>query len=358
MNVVCDWAALIRVGFPLILAFLITGRFIPTVNHIAREKGLLNKPGERTSHRYNTPNLAGVSLFIAFTLCTIIFVGDSIAADYRFWYAALFIIFFVGLKDDILILSPDKKLVAQFIAAGLIIYGNLSFTSLHGFLGYWEIKETWGAILALFAIVGISNAINLIDGIDGLGATIGGVILSTFGVFFLVNSDVDWAIMCFAMVGSLGSFYRFNVFGLRNKTFMGDSGSLVLGTLIAMCTIHFNEFCKNPDLFFPVSSAPAVSLGILILPIFDLARVSTIRLSKKTSPFAADKNHLHHRLLELGFNHFQSSLILGGVNLCFIILSFFCKDIGVIRLGIVLLVLCLSGSVWLEMLVKKHRLNA
>ncbi|MDR0437767.1 MAG: undecaprenyl/decaprenyl-phosphate alpha-N-acetylglucosaminyl 1-phosphate transferase [Bacteroidales bacterium] len=350
--------ALIKVISTILISGIIVLRTIPTINHIARSKGLLNAPGERTSHRYKTPNLAGIAIFIAACVSSLLFIYDYFEF-FRPIYLASVIIFFVGLKDDIVLLSPWKKLLAQFVAATLIVISDLRF--IHGFsvFGVNYFDETASIILTICFIVGIINAINLIDGIDGLAASIGSLILGIFGLFFFINGMYSWSFYCASLVGGLMAFFLYNVFGLRNKTFMGDSGSLLLGLSIAVTTIMFWE--ANADKTLPLTflDAPAITFAIIIIPAFDVVRVFFYRIVHRLSPVSADRNHLHHRIVDIGFSHFQTSMILTALNVLMITiaygLSFFW---GTIWISLILIVLMILFVAIVNKIYRKQRKKA
>ena len=309
-----SWIPFFHLAGTFLVSCFIVLWTIPTVNYIARAKGLLNAPGERTSHRYRTPNLAGISVFLGACVASLLFIQSDLYT-FRAVYLASIIIFFTGLKDDILLLSPWKKLLAQFAVAVLIVMADIRFTHVFGLFGIEEFGEVASFVITIVFIVGIINAVNLIDGIDGLLASIGILILGLFGLFFFVNGIYSWAIYCASMVGALVAFFPFNVFGLRNKTFMGDSGSLLLGLSIAVTTIVFWETNTNKDLPLTFVAAPAIALAIIIVPVFDITRVFAYRILHGMSPFSADRNHIHHRIVDIGFSHLQTSLLITAFNM-------------------------------------------
>jgi len=327
------WIALFQVIAATLISGVIVLRTIPFINNIARTKGLLNAPGERTSHRYKTPHLAGISIFLAACVSSLFFIYEDLNV-FKTVYLASTIIFFTGLKDDITLLPPWKKLLAQIAVAVLIVMADVRFEYFFGLFGIEQFSEVASFTITIIFIVGIINAINLLDGIDGLAASIGILILSTFGFFFFINGLYSWSIYCASMVGALIVFFQYNVFGLRNKTFMGDSGSLLLGLSIAVSTIVFWETNADKSLPLTFVTTPAITLAIIIVPVLDIARVFAYRIIRGISPFSADRNHLHHRLIDLGFTHLQTSLILTAFNVSIIIaaiiLSFFLGTLWVI----------------------------
>lgn len=295
---------------------------IPVIVRISKEKHLYDLPNERRLHKVVVPNLGGVAIFIGISIATLLSLHHLEFIEFRYIQASLIILFFIGIKDDILIISARKKFIAQIICALiLIIPGGIRFTNLHGILGLDEINYVLGAFITLLAIVSIINAINLVDGIDGLAASIGIFASIIFGAKFLVTSNEDYAILCSAMIGSLLAFLWFNVYGSTNKIFLGDTGSLILGLLIAVQVIQYNEFAlkTTPQ---EIAFSPIFSLAILATPLADMIRVFSIRIYNGKSPFAPDMGHIHHRLLILGFSHFNSTIILVLTNGFIITLAF------------------------------------
>jgi UDP-N-acetylmuramyl pentapeptide phosphotransferase/UDP-N-acetylglucosamine-1-phosphate transferase len=329
--------ALFQVVVAGLISGIITLRTIPTINTIARTKGLLNAPGERTSHRYKTPNLAGIAIFLGASLSSLFFIYDDFDV-FKFVYLGSIIVFFVGLKDDILLITPWKKLLAQIVAAISIVIADLRIEQFFGILGIQQFTEVTSVIITIVFIVGMINAINLIDGIDGLAASIGILILGSFGVFFFINGLYSWTFFCASVVAALMAFFQYNVFGLRNKTFMGDSGSLPLGLAIAVTAVMFWETNANQSLsltFF--ANTPAILLAVIIVPVFDVIRVFLYRIVRGASPFSADRNHLHHRLVDIGFSHLQTSFILAGFNL--------------IMIAIALILSLVLGPIWIVIIL-------
>jgi len=295
---------------------------IPVIVRISKEKHLYDEPNERRIHKVVIPNLGGVAIFIGISIATLLSLHQFEFIEFRYIQASLIILFFIGIKDDILIISARKKFIAQIICALiLIIPGGIRFTNLHGILGLYEINYISSVLITLLAIVSIINATNLVDGIDGLAASIGIFSSIIFGIKFLITSNDDYAILCCAITGSLLAFLWFNVYGSTNKIFLGDTGSLILGLLIAVMVIQYNQFAlaTTPQ---EISFSPVFSLAILATPLADMIRVFAIRIHKGKSPFAPDMNHIHHRLLKLGFSHFSSTLIIVLTNGFIITLAF------------------------------------
>lgn len=298
-----------------IIGFILVMISIPSIIRVAHAKHLFEPFNARKVHTKVVPPMGGVAIFIGFTISSII-ATDGISFDaLKYIIASVIIMFFIGLKDDLMDISARKKLMIQVFAAVILIaLGNVRFTYLHGVLGITDIGFGASLILSLFAMVVIINAFNLIDGIDGLASGLAILATSAFGSWFYLSGHPQFAILSFAMTGSLVGFFIYNVFGRRNKLFMGDTGSLIIGLIISALVVKFNEFNIDKTVPYAISAAPALSFAIIIVPLIDTLRVMAIRISNKKSPFSADKNHIHHRLLKLVTSHFKVTLIIIAAN--------------------------------------------
>lgn len=306
-----------------LLGFIIVYISVPPIIRVSIAKHLYDTPNERKASKVVVPTLGGVAIFLGFIISTIIATDGYNFSKLKYLVAAVNIMFFIGLKDDLIDLAAWKKLSVQIATATiLIVFGNFRFTDLQGAFGIHEISYPVSFVLTLFTMIAIINAFNLIDGIDGLASGISIVISTVFGTWFLLSGHEEYAIMCFSLIGSLSGFFLFNVFGKKNKIFMGDSGSLILGATMVIMVIKFNEININQDLPYAIHAAPAVSIGILIVPIIDTLRVFFIRLSNRKSPFLPDMNHIHHNFLRLGFSHLSATSIIVFVNILFIGFTF------------------------------------
>lgn len=298
-----------------IIGFILVMISIPPIIRVAHSKRLFEPFDERKIHTKIVPPMGGVAIFIGFTLSSII-ATDGISFDaLKYIIASVIIMFFIGLKDDLMDISARKKLMVQIFAAVILItLGNVRFTHLHGIFWTEEIGYITSLILSIFAMVVIINAFNLIDGIDGLASGLAMLAATTFGIWFFIAGNIQFSILSFALVGSLAGFFIYNVFGHRNKLFMGDTGSLIIGLVISALVVNFNEFNIDNTLLYAVEAAPAVSFAIIIVPLVDTLRVMTIRILDKKSPFTADTNHIHHRLLELVPSHLKVTMIIVSIN--------------------------------------------
>jgi UDP-N-acetylmuramyl pentapeptide phosphotransferase/UDP-N-acetylglucosamine-1-phosphate transferase len=347
---------ILLVVFSTVLAFVIVFVSVPSIVNVAHIKKLYDEPSRRKSHTQCIPNLGGISIFAGFILGSGLFLDIVEVQEIVYLYVAIVVIFFVGIKDDILVIAPVKKLYGEIIAAIIIVViGDFRFTNLHGFIGMNEITYIPSILLTIFVMVVIINAFNLIDGIDGLAAGIGVLVSFTFGLWFFLVGQVNYAVISAALFGAFTSFFWYNVFGKNNKIFMGDTGSLILGLVISVIVIKFNEINVGYSGPFKINSAPAVSFGILIVPLFDTLRVFIIRISRMRSPFKPDKNHFHHRLLKLGFSHFSSTLFLILLNLLVIVIAYTCQDVGLEYLMIINISLAMLISFVIELFIKKSK---
>jgi UDP-GlcNAc:undecaprenyl-phosphate GlcNAc-1-phosphate transferase len=309
------------------LAFLITFFSIPVIIEVAKDKKLFDEPDERKVHKAVIPTLGGLGIFAGFIVASLMGVPPTMSYVLQYFMAAIMVIFFLGIKDDILILSATKKFIGQLVAAGIIIkFGGVQINNMHGFLGFHEIPHTVSTLLTLFTIVVITNSFNLIDGVDGLAGCLGLLTSSIFGLYFLATSQLMYAVMAFSLAGSLIAFLIYNF--SPAKIFMGDTGSLLIGILNAVFVIKFIAVAADPSLGFPLESAPAIGFAILVVPLFDTLRVVSIRIISRRSPFSPDRNHIHHFLLDLGFSHKMISLTCIGTNIAFIALAYFLRFTG------------------------------
>jgi len=319
------------------LAFLITFFAIPVIIQVAKDKKLFDEPDERKVHKNVIPTLGGLGIFAGFIIATLMGVPAAITSELQYFAAATTVIFFLGIKDDILILSASKKFIGQLIAAGIIIkFGGVQLTNMHGFLGIYEIPHIASIIISLFTIIVITNSFNLIDGVDGLAGSLGLLTTLVFGTYFFYAGQLTYSVMAFALAGSIIGFLIYNF--SPAKIFMGDTGSLLLGLVNSILVIKFINVAGNPASNFPIEAAPAIGFSILMIPLFDTLRVFGLRILDRRSPFSPDRTHVHHFLLDLGLNHRMVTITCVLVNITFISMAFFMRSLGTTTvLGILLL---------------------
>lgn len=325
-------------------SFFIALFAIPSIVYVAHLKNILDQPNKRTVHVSLTPRLGGLGVFAGFMSALTIFgVLDNGVQQVL---AGCIILFFGGLKDDLISISAFKKFFMQVLATGVVMFiADIRITSFQGIFGIHELPDGLSYGFTFFTIVGITNAINLIDGLDGLAGTIVTIIVATFGTFFYLShmpGYSNYAGVAVCLIGGLLGFLRYNFY--KASIFMGDTGSLLCGFVVSIMAIQFIEMRYVP-------SSPMVALGVLFVPLFDTVRVSFIRIMKGVSPFAPDKNHIHHRLLAMGFSQVATVLILGLLNILVIVFVFSFADWGNLTL-----LLCLLGfSVVLSLVLGQYK---
>ena len=323
-----------------ITSFLITFVIIPPIIRIARKKKLFDLPNERKSHELNTPALGGIAIFCGVVFSLSFWTPFTVFGELQYLLSAFIIIFLIGAKDDIEPVSPTTKLLAEIVAATiLVLKSNVLLTSMYGLFGIYEIHPTFAIILSILTIVVIINSFNLIDGINGLGASITILAAVTMGTWFFLVNKIELAILAFTLTGSVLAFLRYNV--TPAKIFMGDAGSLFCGLIVAIMTIKFIDYQQVlVDSPYGFKAVPAVAIGILILPLFDTLRVFTMRLFKGRSPLSPDRLHIHHMLIDAGLSHMRATGVLIMVNLVFMFLVFKMQYVGTSTL--ILLIMSLA----------------
>ncbi len=309
-------------------AFFVSVFAIPSIIYIAHLKNLLDKPDQRKVHDTLTPRLGGLAIFGGFVSSLMIF--GKLDGGIQYLIAGCIILFFIGLKDDMVAVSAFKKFFVQMLAAGIIMYiGKVRIDNFQGIFGIHELPIEYSYIFSFIVIIGITNAFNLIDGLDGLAGTIIFITAGTFGLFFYIKgADTPYAsysFVAFSLVGGILGFLRYN---FKNAIiFMGDTGSLISGFIISVLAIKFVEMNHMLNMSVealsalkpPVSSAPAIAIGILFIPILDTARVFVWRILKGRSPFMPDRNHIHHLLLSTGLSQQNTVLTLALLNIAIIV---------------------------------------
>jgi len=309
---------------------------MPILIKVAKLKHLVDEPGDqRKLHKKSIPTLGGILIFAStiITYCLWFPAHEAwqLGANYnplqalhefKFVLASMFILFFIGLKDDIIGLDPLKKLAVHlFIGFVLVVLADIRLTSFWGLFEINEISYFLSVAISVFVYVVTVNAINLIDGVDGLAGGIGLIGSATFAYWFYRSGDLPLALLAVGLAGSLLGFLVFNFHPAR--IFMGDSGSLIIGVTMYVLAMKMIEFPPaKVSLVMQDVSKPVLAMAILSYPLIDTLRVFIIRISKGKSPFSADKNHIHHQLLRLGLNHAQVAFVLYGYTLGLILLSF------------------------------------
>lgn len=348
---------------PLIVIFLTSSCIvlfaIPRIINLANKRNLYDDQKEkRKLHTRKIANLGGVAIFAGILLCQTLFIDPTTIPD-NYLIAASVILLMIGLKDDLIDMHPGKKIIGQLLSATIIVYlGDIRFINLDGLLNIYELPYYISIILSIIFIVGVINACNLIDGIDGLAGSQGLIIALCFGFLFYLAESAGWALLCFAISGSMMGFLRYNI--SPAKIFMGDSGALILGLYVSVLCIAFVNNSLNKIITFgdiQITSGFGIISSLIMIPVFDTIRVFSIRIWDKKSPFKADSNHLHHRLLSIGMTHIQASLSLTFLTLLFFIIALFLQDFGNTPLVILLYTMMFIINILLFFYAEKERFN-
>jgi UDP-GlcNAc:undecaprenyl-phosphate/decaprenyl-phosphate GlcNAc-1-phosphate transferase len=291
----------------LVTAFVVTLITIPPIINLIKKYRLFDMPDVRKEHSSPIPTMGGVAIVAGMMTSLFLWFPFSNQMGQICFFFSITILFGLGIMDDMKDLSARYKFIIQGGLAVLIALSDIRITSFNGLFGINELPLTAQYTFTILAIVGITNSFNLIDGIDGLAGGLGFMSLIIIGIFLTMSGDINTALIAFALAGGILAFLYFNF--NPAKIFMGDTGSLVLGFVIAVMCIRLmqvNVFSLNPVL----PHAPVFVLGIVLIPVFDTLRVFAVRIWKGKSPFMADKTHIHHLLTNNGFSHsFANKLI-------------------------------------------------
>ena len=308
------------------ISVLIAGILIPKIILIAFRRNLFDEIDERKIHRGVVPRLGGIAFFPAFLFSLTLVVAlnlrlgsapmiDAIGGAFvpiYFEICAIILLYLVGIADDLIGVRYMAKFVVQIVCAILLACSGMYIDNLYGILWLNELPDVLAWLFSILVTVYVVNAINLIDGIDGLA-------LIFYAVVFFNGGEFIYSLLAVASAGTLFPFFYYNVFGdvtKQKKIFMGDTGALTTGMVLVFCAIAV--MCAKPD-FLTVDYNPAiVALSPLIVPCFDVFRVYFHRVKKGRNPFLPDKCHIHHKILALGMNQAAALLTILGVSIAFI----------------------------------------
>lgn len=286
---------------------------LPRVIYIAKKKRLFDVPDVRKRHCMPIPRLGGISftpvillvglLSIFFRFKFNIWNEELIALripEILLLVCGLLVIYLLGAKDDLVGVSFKKKFLVQFIASLFIIGSGVYINNFYGFLGIYQIPDWLGIPISVLFIIFTTNAINLIDGADGLASGITVVTLIVYGILFSIYGMWTYTCLAFITIGVLIPFFYYNVFHPTRKVFMGDTGSLTLGYLLAFMALRL---VKYPPMVEVVPAGLTILvLSPLLIPLFDAIKVMIVRIAMGKGPFTPDRNHIHHKLIDLGFS--------------------------------------------------------
>ncbi len=323
---------LLCLSVSIALSFII----IPRILVISYRKKLFDIPDERKVHNQAIPRLGGFSFLPTILFSLFFSVGfrylvglqlpvkslGFIVPEFFFLICGLILLYLAGIKDDLIGLRYRSKFVIQIVAVSMLPLSGLWINNLYGLLGIHELSPWLGIPFTILATVFIINAINLIDGLDGLASGISGISLIIMGSLFFYHDMLIYAMLAFTVLGTLIPFFYYNVFGRAEhcrKIFMGDTGSLTLGYLLAFLIIRYSS-C-HPELMPCSGKTFTVAFTTLLIPIFDVFRVMLLRTRLHKPLFIADKNHIHHKLLSIDFSPRRSMLTILFMSGAFCVLN-------------------------------------
>lgn len=320
--------------FWIITAFLISKSSIPLIIYYAKLKHLYDdEHDERKIHSGRVPSVGGVGIILAFLISFSASPFSEQYPGYGFLIASTIILFAAGLKDDIFMISPTKKLLSQLAAVSLIVFGSgIYFTNMGGVFGITDIPAWAGILLTIITMVVVINALNLIDGIDTLAGSISVLASLFFGYWFYISGYYGLAVMTGILAASVMGFLWYNY--PPAKIFMGDTGSLLIGFYLSIFVVLFVNYAPVADTAVSWQhAAPILAAAILVVPLYDTLRVFIMRLLKGSSPFEPDNEHVHHHMLRVQLTHGKSSFYL-----CFI---------TVVIVGSILILSSYISNTWL-----------
>ena len=328
------------VGF--LMAVLLGQIIIPRILVISHRKRLFDQPDSRKVHHRPISRLGGVTFFpvILIVMCTIGLlqfyemenITSSVISESLCLVAGLMLLYMIGVCDDLIGVRYRRKFEVQILAAAFLPFAGLSIQNLGGLFGWYEISPLVGVPLTMLLTVFLINAINLIDGIDGLASGLCMVAITLFGVSFAWHGSWMYALLAFASVGVLVPFFFYNVFGNANrghKIFMGDTGSLTLGFILSVMVVKYVSVMVQES--SRLDGAPVVmAFSVLLVPSLDVCRVVLNRFRRRVHPFKPDKSHIHHKFLNMGFTPRRSMILIQLMAVAFIVLTLVLLRIGLL----------------------------
>ncbi len=345
----------LKILYSFFTAGIISWISIKPLLYLANEFNFYDNPDDyRKIHDRKIPTLGGIAIFLGWLISISLWIEFVKCPEIQFLITGVIILAFLGIKDDISVLDPLKKFGGQIIATFVIVYfGDVRITSFYGILGLGQMSTWASVIFTILVFLTIINALNMIDGINGLASSITLVGAIFYGVwFYLIDQNLQHTILAAALAGALVAFLRFNV--TPAQIFMGDTGSMVLGFLLAFFSVEFiqtNAVNQFHDYFF--HSSPTLAIAILMLPLYDLFRTMFLRIIRGKNPLRADKNHIHHLLLRLGLSHEKVTVLLVLYSISSIAIAVLMRDFNNHITGVIILIYTILLNILLRYLVNK-----
>lgn len=317
----------------IILAMLV----IPRILVIAIEHSLFDTQNERKTHTGAVPRIGGVSFIpcILFSMLFVLGLADAFAektdevrhypnlSEFCLFTCGLVLLYLGGVKDDLVGMRYRNKFAIQIISSLLIVFSGLYINHFYGLFGIHEITPWIGIPLTVLALVYIINAMNLIDGMDGLASGISIFALCVYGTLFMLHNLWFYAVLAFSTVGVLIPFFYYNVFGnvrKGRKLFMGDSGSLTLGLILGFLALRYAHY--NPNEMMPQTNTLVIAVSPLLVPMLDVMRVILVRARKRKHLFEADRSHIHHKLMDMGLGKSTALVMLLCISSALCVINF------------------------------------
>ena len=354
------------VGF--LMAVLLGQIIIPRILVISLRKRLFDQPDSRKVHHRPISRLGGVTFFpvILIVMCTIGLlqfyeiekITSSVISESLCLVAGLMLLYMIGVCDDLIGVRYRRKFEVQILAAAFLPFAGLSIQNLGGLFGWYEISPLVGVPLTMLLTVFLINAINLIDGIDGLASGLCMVAITLFGMSFAWHGSWMYALLAFASVGVLIPFFFYNVFGNANrghKIFMGDTGSLTLGFILSVMVVKYVSVMVQES--SRLDGAPVVmAFSVLLVPSLDVCRVVLNRFRRRVHPFKPDKSHIHHKFLNMGFTPRRSMILIQLMAVAFIALTLVLLRIGLLAPVVFMLDILVWTlmNVWFSRIIRRR----
>ena len=354
------------VGF--LMAVLLGQIIIPRILVISLRKRLFDQPDSRKVHHRPISRLGGVTFFpvILIVMCTIGLlqfyemenITSSVISESLCLVAGLMLLYMIGVCDDLIGVRYRRKFEVQILAAAFLPFAGLSIQNLGGLFGWYEISPLVGVPLTMLLTVFLINAINLIDGIDGLASGLCMVAITLFGMSFAWHGSWMYALLSFSSVGVLIPFFFYNVFGNANrghKIFMGDTGSLTLGFILSVMVVKYVSVMVQES--SRLDGAPVVmAFSVLLVPSLDVCRVVLNRFRRRVHPFKPDKSHIHHKFLNMGFTPRRSMILIQLMAVAFIVLTLVLLRIGLLAPVVFMLDILVWTlmNVWFSRIIRRR----
>lgn len=320
-----------------ITAMLVCAMLIPAWMNVCRRWNLFERKDARKWHKDSIPTMGGIAMFAGISISFSVYAGEPVTYNSSLLIAATVTSFFTGFFDDLIDLKPSQKVVFQLLSAVLVIVAGFRIESLCGFAGIEQLPlvVSWG--FTVFFILAVTNALNLIDGLDGLAGSLTFISSFLFGVLFIQAGDYSMATLSFCICGAVFGFLMYNFHPAR--IFMGDTGSLVLGFLLAVQAIALFQHYSQGSMEVP-QLTPALIAAALFVPMYDVMRVSAIRMLTGYSPFHPDRNHIHHMIIGQGFGQRSTTVIIAAFSCLYVGIALLFPNMGIT--SFVILSVCLG----------------